>query len=177
MKKLFGIATMIAISASLVGCNSMGARYNASYEGYNISYMDCIDNDKHVVSFTPDGATAPVELKLAAGNCDRIAAPDHELEYIGPIVSNLGSALIGAAATVYRVKKDASTRTALAREDRLRDEAQYVAFIETTRNNGNEQLGAVINELIGKFPTLSEPESESPGAVDAGFPELSEEFE
>jgi len=152
-KLLFLVAMALSLSACMgkqLGVTE--ANHNVNYGGYLAATADCFRDNNHEISFIPQGATAPVEMKLKAGGCADIEKPQHGGEYVAQVQTayiQAGGQVLAAginAAVNYEISQDNNdTRVRIAELQNEREAAENAVLVEAIGSNDaqNEALTAL----------------------------------
>lgn len=169
--RLSRFVALLIIAAVLAGCG-MGQRYAQNYATYTKTMDDCSSRPTTITVPGPDGQTTTIEQPNPT--CQNIAAPDHELRYMGPIISNGISTGVNAAVTVYQTERttrsneriaetNAEARTAEARyENETLQRAFDVAGPQITGAGNAVNSGPGSATAVPPVEESSEPEEEDP---------------
>ena len=170
------------LTATLQGC-ILGGRakqaeenYQVNYGGYLQNQSDCFEQNKHDIEFVPEGATAPVNITLSAGDCDNVETPTHGGAFVAQTETaligagaTLGGALITAGANVITNNDNNDTRERIAELQNIREDQENAVLIEaitantsqtdaiTELTNGVLEQNSALSDLVD---TLTAPEVE-----------------
>jgi hypothetical protein len=115
------IAVLI-VALALAGCG-MGTRYAQNYATYTATMDTCTANPTTITVPGPDNQSTTIEQPNPA--CANIQAPEHELRYVGPMISDGVTTGINAGLTIYQTER--TTRSA-ERRSRYQQETLQKAF-------------------------------------------------
>lgn len=137
--------------------------YNGNYGGYLAAKSDCRKDNNHEIKFIPEGATAPVEMKLKAGDCNDIEKPQHGGEYVAQAevaYINAGGNIVAAGINGlvnYEVSKDNNrTRVDIAELQNEREAAENAVLVEAigSRDSQTEAITALTVSVTEQNETL-----------------------
>jgi len=180
--KIFKLFVTAILMASLTACMGKRAQqaesnYQVNYGGYLANQTDCFVHNKHAVEFIPDGATAPVKMEFAAGDCDGVEKPQHGGEYVAQTETalinaggNVAAATIGAIANYEISENDNDTRRRLAELQNEREANENAVLLEAIGSNQaltesvieqNESLADLIDSLSVEDETETDVEPDT----------------
>jgi len=189
MRPYFKFIVVLSVALSLTACLGKRAaeaenNYRANYGGYLASQSDCFRDNKHTVEFVPEGATAPVKMELAAGDCDGVDQPQHGGEFVAQTESaiiqaggNVLAAGINAVASIEISDDNNDTRVRIAELQNEREAAENALLAEAISTNQsqtesiteqNVALTELVESLTGEDEETEGEESENGEAPEDG---------
>lgn len=160
---------VLIVAAFLAGCG-MGTRYAQNYAVYTSTMNTCSEHPTTITVPGPDGQTTTIEQPNPT--CQNIHPPEHELKYVGPIISDGITTGVNAGLTVYQVERTTRSNERIARtnaearteEARYENETLQKAFdVAGPRVEGT---GNAVSTGPGSSTAVPPPEAEDPEMPD-----------
>lgn len=181
MATRFSAFIAVLTALALAGCGGMGQRYAQNYATYTTTMSSCTSAHSTITVPGRDGE-APITIQQPNPACQGIQAPDHELRYVGPIISNGISTGVNAAVSVYQTERTTRSNehiaeiNAEARTEESRFENQTLQKAFEVAGPRVEGTGNAVGDGASATPPAEEPEDPPEEMEEPEDPEPPEEL-
>jgi len=161
------LLAVLIVAFALAGCG-MGQRYAQNYATYTTTMDKCSGNPTTITVPGGDGDEA-ITIQQPNPTCQNIQAPEHELRYVGPMISNGISTGVNAVVTVYQTERTTRSNERVAEtnaEARTAESFYDNQTLQRAFDVAGPRVEGTGNAVTGSGPATAMPpveeESEDP---------------